>query len=420
MSKIEIAPPTKDFRDDFAYASRLVATAWLVSSLAGGLPGFSLNFLLKDGLHLTASSLALFALFGNVAGYVKPLMGIVVDAFPLFGTRWRHYLMFAFAGSGLCYFLMGVVPRTFGSLLATNILLFVCLNLGSIVMGGMMVEVGQRHKATGRMSAQRVAISRLDALVSTPIGAWLAFLPFSWVMTLPALIYFATIPIFYRHLREPKTTPVRSEVLQTAKRQLHSIAHCRPLLIAASAVMLIVMAPGFGTPLFYYQTDVLHFSKGFLGSLSFVGGAFGILGAAIYVKICRRFSLKTLLIGSILVHAGGTLFYLGYHTPASALAITALEGIAQTLAVLPLYDLAARATPRGSEALGYALMMSAWNLTIALSNWFGSWLSDQFGLTFLNLVWLNAGTTALALVIIPLLPAILVQHREEEKKEALA
>ena len=31
-------------------------------------------------------------------------------------------LMIAFAGSGLFYFLLGVVPRTFGSLLTTNIL----------------------------------------------------------------------------------------------------------------------------------------------------------------------------------------------------------------------------------------------------------------------------------------------------------
>ncbi|MBC7529836.1 MAG: hypothetical protein H7308_20085 [Chthonomonadaceae bacterium] len=44
MSQIEIAPATEDFRDDFAHASRLVATAWLVSSLAGGLPGFPLTF----------------------------------------------------------------------------------------------------------------------------------------------------------------------------------------------------------------------------------------------------------------------------------------------------------------------------------------------------------------------------------------
>lgn len=178
--------------------------------------------------------------------------------------------------------------------------------------------------------------------------------------------------------------------------------------------MLVVMAPGFGTPLFYYQTDVLHFSKGFLGVLSFIGGVFGMLSAGVYVLACRRFSLRPLLAWSILVHAGGTLFYLEYRSPGSALAITALEGLAQTLAVLPLYDLAARATPKGSEALGYALMMSAWNLTAALSNWFGAWLHDHYGLTFLNLVWLNAGTTLLALIVVPFLPALLMSRREGE------
>src|SRR5258708_34581555 len=60
--------------------------------------------------------------------------------------------------------------------------------------------------------------------------------------------------------------------------------------------------------------------------------------------------------------------------PGTAIAITALEGMTGTLAILPVYDLAARGTPRGSEALGYSVMMSVWNLTNSLSDWVGSTL----------------------------------------------
>ena len=36
-------------------------------------------------------------------------------------------------------------------------------------------------------------------------------------------------------------------------------------------------SPGFGTPLFFHQTDRLHFSKGFIGSLVLVSAACGLL-----------------------------------------------------------------------------------------------------------------------------------------------
>src|SRR5205085_913860 len=90
------------------------------------------------------------------------------------------------------------------------------------------------------------------------------------------------------------------------------------------------------------------------------------------------------------------------------------DGITGTLAMLPVYDLAARATPRGSEAIGYSVMMSVWNLTNALSDWSGSWLYSRFHLTFKHLVWVNAGTTALVLIAVPLLPAVLLRSRDGE------
>jgi BT1 family len=75
-------------------------------------------------------------------------------------------------------------------------------------------------------------------------------------------------------------------------------------------------------------------------------------------------------------------------------------------------DLAARATPRGNEGLGFALMMSVRNGGAALSDIFGSFLIDRHYVTFFNLVWLNAGTTALILFVIPFLPRILVEARD--------
>src|SRR5438046_1171147 len=68
----------------------------------------------------------------------------------------------------------------------------------------------------------------------------------------------------------------------------------RALLTAAGMICLIAAAPGFGTPLFFYQVDTLHFSKQFIGNLELIHAAFGLGAAWFYQRACRRLPLKTL------------------------------------------------------------------------------------------------------------------------------
>jgi hypothetical protein len=75
-------------------------------------------------------------------------------------------------------------------------------------------------------------------------------------------------------------------------------------------------------------------------------------------------------------------------------------------------DLAVRSTPPGCESLGFALMMSARNFALGGSDVIGSWLIDSRGWVFHQLVWLNAGTTALILLFIPLLPRAVMTRKD--------
>lgn len=164
--------------------------------------------------------------------------------------------------------------------------------------------------------------------------------------------------------------------------------------------------------LFYYQTNTLRFSPQFIGSLAAVGGGCGILGALAYGHLCSSLPLRRLIAIGIGVHAAAVLRYLAYRSPATALLITGTAGLVGTFAVLSLLDLAARATPAGGEALGYALIVSVGNIAGALSAVTGSWLYGHFHLTFINLVWLNAGTGALVLLFVPFLPSSLVEQND--------
>jgi predicted MFS family arabinose efflux permease len=118
------------------------------------------------------------------------------------------------------------------------------------------------------------------------------------------------------------------------------------------------------------------------------------------------------LVLSIVCSVVTTLPYLGYVSKRTAIIIEGLGMLGATLAQLPLLDLAARATPKGSEALGYSVMIAFWNIGISVSDVLGSYLYDHFQLTFKNLVWVNAGSTALVLLAIPFLPGYLVNRTE--------
>jgi predicted MFS family arabinose efflux permease len=177
-------------------------------------------------------------------------------------------------------------------------------------------------------------------------------------------------------------------------------------------LFLVYNTPGFSTPLYYYQVDTLKLSQEFIGTLILLAGGFGIAGAYVYSVMCRKLNLRTLLYISIIISSLGTLAYLFYHSATAAAIIESQGGFIGTVAELALMDLAARATPKGSEGLGFALMMSVRNGGAGLSDIFGSWLIDQHHITFFNLVWLNAGTTALILFVIPFLPRILIDRSD--------
>jgi len=399
--------------DEYRRFWLLLGAGWLLPILGYNIADLPMRFFLKEQMGLDAQAAAAFFAITQFTNYIKPAAGVVTDCVPLFGTRRRHYLLISLAACGLMWLLLAVVPGRYMWWLATYAVLHVFIVLISTTLGGVMVEGGARFGATGRLSAQRVGIFRVVGLVGGPLGGWLAGKAFGWTAGIVAGLHFLLIPLFLANLREPPTARTDTAALTRVGLQLRDLVRCRPLWAAAGLVVLVIAAPGHGTALLYYQTDALRFGKEFIGILGFVGGASGVAGAWIFSRVCRRWPLRTLLAGAILLHVFAELLFLAMRDRPSAVVVYALYNCAQSMALLPLYDLAMRATPRGSEALGYSVMMSAWNFTAALSDLAGSWLYSR-GLSFSGLICLNALFTALVLAAVPLLPASLVRHREGE------
>jgi predicted MFS family arabinose efflux permease len=170
----------------------------------------------------------------------------------------------------------------------------------------------------------------------------------------------------------------------------------------AAFIFFWAFSPSFGPAFFYYETDTLRFSQTFIGVLTSLGAAAGILGAWAYARLARGFPLKRLIVWSIGAATASTVAYLLYRDTVSAVVITLLFGAVGMATQLAFLDLAAKACPRHAEATFFALLMSIYNLGTRSAEWAGANLYDRVGYT--PLVLISTAFTAAAWFLVPLVP----------------
>jgi predicted MFS family arabinose efflux permease len=208
--------------------------------------------------------------------------------------------------------------------------------------------------------------------------------------------------------------PTSNATISKAQFQFVEIFRSRTLWMAVGMLFLVYTVPGLNTALTYRQNDVLKMSTKFIGMLDAISYGVGAIAAGAYFFLCRKFNLRVLLVASLVMNGLMTLLYLSaVYTKPSAPLIHALLGVT-FLSELSLMDLAVRSTPKGCEALGFALMMSIRNFGIAVSDIIGTKMIDQYKWEFNNLVLLNASTTLLCLAFLPLLPKLVMSRKEGE------
>ena len=373
-----------------------------------------LQFLLKNDVQVTREQMATFFFWCGLAWYLKPFAGILTDAFPLFRTRRRYYLLISSVLVCVSWAGMSFVPHRYDALLWGAMVVNLFMVMASTVTGAFLVEAGQSLGATGRLTALRILISNFCSLIQGPLGGLLATAGFVWAAGANAAFAFSIFPIAFLFLRERPLAKSRGrEVFHTVAEQLKTIVRSRNLWMALLFIAFFYFSPGFSTPLFYKQTDELHFSKQAIGNLGIFGGLFGIIAAVVYSQLIKRVQIRIMLLIGVVTSAIGTLLYLFYSTYPRAVFIDSQNGFFFTLAELAFLDLAARATPKGCEGLAYSLMLSIRNVAVFGADVVGSYLADHKW-AFSSLVYLNAGTTAIVLVLLPFLPAALMRGKDAD------
>ena len=170
-----------------------------------------LRFLLKNTLHLSPQAMAGFLALVVLPWNFKLILGLVSDNVPLFGTRRRDYLMLSSSTVAGLWVALGVVPRTVGWLLGTAILLNVAMVMASVVVGGLLVECGQKYRATGRLASVRMFATNIAGIVTGFGGGYLASRAFGWTAVAGAAVMLSLALAVFLFLPSPArpAPPVR-------------------------------------------------------------------------------------------------------------------------------------------------------------------------------------------------------------------
>lgn len=397
----------------FLSAAIVIGAGVLATTLAQPqvLARLPLQNLLKNELHLDRAANAAFFFWSGLAWYLKPLIGILTDAFPLFGTRRRSYMLIGAALAALSWLALTQTAHVYGDLLAVMIAINVFMVIASTVTGGFMVETAHATAGSGRLTAIRQVVQQACVIGAAPAAGFLASIAFAWTALICGGIMALLVPITVLFLREPFQAP---RPLSSAREQFARIVSARTMWGAAGLMLLFYIAPGFATAVFYKQQNELMMSTQTQGLLGLASGITGVITAVGYGIACRRLSLRTLLWVCIAAATVTNLGYLVYGSVQQAFVVEAVNGIGFTLAELALMDLAVRATPAGSEGLGFSLMVSVRNLAVYGTDWFGSNLVETYHWSFDSLVIANSATTIIALPLVFLLPAALVGRHDAE------
>jgi hypothetical protein len=398
------------------YAALVIIAGVLATTLAQPqvLARLPLQNLLKNELHVDRTANAAFFFWAGLAWYLKPFAGILTDAFPLFGSRRKSYILISASLAALSWLALIVTPHDYRKLLFVVIVINTFMVVASTVVGGYMVETAQANSGSGRLTAIRQFVQQACLIVNGPVAGYLASIAFGWTAAASGGVMFLLVPVTILFLREQRKRSDSRQILADARKQLVNIATARTMWAAAALMALFYIAPGFGTALFYKQQNDLHLTTQAQGFLQLIAGVFGVLAAVGYGILCRRLNLRTLLVGCMVVATAANLGYLFYSSAGRAQTIEGLNGFGYTLAELALMDLAVRSTPAGSEGLGFSLMVSVRNLALFGTDWFGSKLLDQYHFSFNSLVIANSATTLIAVPLVFLLPRLIVLRKDAE------
>ena len=372
-----------------------------------GLLAQPLSYFLKEVHGWNALQVTAYITVFNFPWIIKPLYGALSDFVPIFGYRRKSYLIAAnVAATG--GFVWAAQLDTPDRLVWALQITAYGMAISSTICGAVLVENGQQlHESGHFVNQQWLWFNAATVIASILGGALVQWLPPTTALHAAALIVaIAPLSVLLGTLLLIDETKSRIDLpaLRATYGGLVETFRRRELWVLAIFLFLYYFSPGLGTPLYYYMTDDLKFSQGFIGILGSIGAAGWVAGALLYRWLLDDWPSRRLLYLSIVLGTVTTAAYVFLHDETSAAILGFCSGFAAMAATVATVTLAADYCPPRSEGFTFAIMMSVINLATLAANNVGSYLYDApFHKNLIPLILVSAAFTAFAFALVPML-----------------
>jgi len=339
---------------------------------------------------------------------IKPVYGLVSDFLPLWGYRRKSYLAVAY-GLGALFYAIAAMTGSFNLLIAALLLTATGMAIGTTIVNGLTLEVGRPTSEYRSYQSIQAACYYTANICSFLLGGLLCstLLPTEALQTaasIAAVPCALTAVAAWKLIHEDKTA--RQKFSTSTVFGVIREFKMRGLLVVATFLCFWSFSPGFGTPLYFYETKVIGFTQMFIGQLGAIN-AFGMFAGAIVFKyaIDRKLSPRVQTVISVILGTVSTLGYLCLADAQTAIALEFFRGVTNIIAILTLYGLASDVSPPRLESTTIAVLIAAYNIAEQLSNVLGAHLyTYTFGEAFAPLIVASALMTLACLVFVPFLP----------------
>jgi MFS family permease len=385
------------------------ATVYVVEGIGQARVGIvfqPINHYLKE-IGWSAFEVTAYLAVLNFPWVIKPVFGLVSDFVPLFGYRRKSYLIAAslLAAASYAWIARLGEPGAFAPLL---VLTSYAMATASTLCGALLAENGRRTGLSSAFVNQQWLWFYIAVMASSFVGGELVqhSSPLAGLQAAAAVAAIAPVAVLFAtlYLLDEARTPIaRAEALRTLESTVAALAS-RKLHLVAAFLFLYSFAPGFGTPLYYYMTDGLKFSQSYIGILGSIASAGWIAGALVHRWLLAALSTRNQLVLSIVLGTLSAASFLLLGGEVSAAIVNFANGAALMIGTISTLTLAAEYCPSRAEGFAFAGLMSIMNLADVASTNVGAFLYDKvFAGELAPLIIVSAASTAVALVLVPLL-----------------
>ncbi|CAD8073231.1 unnamed protein product [Paramecium sonneborni] len=344
------------------------------------LADLSIQYLYKDDFHVSPSKMGVFVGLSQLPWIIKPIWGIICDSFPILGSRRKAYIVFcgflSFIGWQLMAYI-GVDNVYVAVALLIMISSSVCIC--NVVGEALMVEQCANDHAANNVSVF-FGFKATGGLISAYFsGMLLMYLTKKQIFLINSLfpLTMALLSLKLKETQQTRPSQNIKEVLSVFWTFFSNPKIYQPVLL----ILAFMMVPSSSSIMFYFYTEVLHFTPRFMGYLKFIS----CLGTLLAILLYRNF-LKDVNFKKIFVTTTIAFFFCYLSTIPLVTRMNVQWGIDDRffclgdsvilqfigeLNLLPILVYACKICPKNIEATMYAMLMATMN--------FGTFAGGQLG-----------------------------------------